>query len=62
MPGTASFTGTACGKPVANIDDDLEFISRTANYLLALVNNKYGVQLDIIKIFGMPIPPAAVQG
>lgn len=50
------------GKPVANIDDDLEFISRTANYLLALVNNKYGVQLNIIKIFGMPIPPAAVQG
>jgi hypothetical protein len=39
------------GKPVANIDDDLDFILKTANYLLALVNHKYGVQLNIMKMF-----------
>ncbi len=50
------------GKPIANIDDDLDFISKTANYLLALVNHKYGVQLNIIKVFSLPIPPKAAQG
>lgn len=50
------------GKPLANIDNDLDFISKTANYLLALVNHKYGVQLNIIKIFNLPIPPEAVEG
>ena len=50
------------GKPVVNIDDDLDFISKTANYLLALVNHKYSVQLNIIKIFGLPTPPQAAQG
>jgi hypothetical protein len=50
------------GNPVPNIDDDLDFISKTANYLLALVNNKYGVQLNMIKVFNLPIPPEAAQG
>jgi hypothetical protein len=50
------------GKPLANIDNDLDFISKTANYLLALVNHKYGVQLNITKIFNLPIPPEAVEG
>jgi hypothetical protein len=39
-----------------DIDTDLEFISKTANYLLALVNYKYGVQLNFIKVFNLPDP------
>lgn len=50
--------GDGMGKPVANIDDDLDFIWKTVNYLLALVNHKYGVQLNPIKMFNLPIPPA----
>lgn len=50
------------GKPVANIDDDLDFISKTTKYLLALVNHKYGVQLNISKVFNLPIPPETAQG
>jgi hypothetical protein len=49
------------GKPVANIDKDLDFISRTANYLMALVNQKYGVRLNILKVFNLPIPPEILQ-
>jgi hypothetical protein len=47
------------GQPLVNIDDDLDYISRTANYLLALVNHKYGVQINAIKVFNLP--PKAVQ-
>jgi hypothetical protein len=50
------------GKPVANVDDDLDFISKTANYLMALVNQKYGVQLNPLKVFGVSIPPESLQG
>lgn len=49
------------GKPVANIDGDLEFISRTANYLMALVNRRYGVQLNILKVFNLSIPQEILQ-
>jgi hypothetical protein len=45
------------GKSVPNIVDVLDFIANVANYLLALVNNKYGVQLNILKLFNLPIPP-----
>ena len=50
--------GNSMGKPVTNINDDLDFIWKTVNYLLALVNHKYGVQLNPIKVFKLPIPPA----
>jgi len=50
------------GKTVANIDDDLDFILKTANYLLALVNNKYGVQLNVLTMFNLPTTTAAKQG
>jgi hypothetical protein len=49
------------GRQIANIDDDLEFISKTANYLMALVNKKYGVQLNILKVFNLKIPPEILQ-
>jgi hypothetical protein len=44
------------GKPVANIDDDLDYISKTANYLMALVNHKYGVHLNVLKVMNIPTP------
>jgi hypothetical protein len=47
----------AMGKPVANIEDDLDFILKTANYLLALVNRKYGVQLNTKKMFNLRAGP-----
>ncbi len=50
------------GKAIANIDEDLDFILKTANYLLALVNNKYGVQINILTMFNLPTPTAAKQG
>lgn len=49
------------GKPLTSIDDDLDFISKTANYLLALVNQKYDVKLNIIKVFNLPISPGASE-
>jgi hypothetical protein len=49
------------GKQVPNIDLDLEFISKTANYLMALVNHKYGVQLNILKVFNLKIPPEILE-
>jgi hypothetical protein len=50
------------GKPVINIDDDLDFISKTVNYLMALVNEKYDVQLNTLKVFDVPIPPESLRG
>lgn len=49
------------GKPVAGIDDDLDFISKTANYLLGIVNQKYGVQLNVMRVFNLRIPPEPLQ-
>lgn len=34
-----------------NIDQDLEFISKTANFLMGLVNQKYDVRLNPAKMF-----------
>ena len=48
--------GNGMGKPIANIDEDLDFISKTVNYLLALVNHKYGVQLNPIKVINLRMP------
>jgi hypothetical protein len=48
------------GRPIAKIDGDLDFISGTANYLLALVNQRYGVQLNVIKLFKLPLSPENV--
>jgi hypothetical protein len=47
------------GKPIPKIEEDLEYISKTANFLMGLVNNKYGVQLNVIKVMNLPIPPEA---
>jgi len=33
-------------QPLTSIDDDLEYISKTANFLMGLVNEKYGVQIN----------------
>jgi hypothetical protein len=49
------------GLPIPDIDGDLDFISRTANYLMALVNHKYGVRLDVAKVFNLRIPPEILQ-
>jgi hypothetical protein len=50
------------GKPVQSVDDDLDFIWKTANYLLALVNHKYGVQVSMFKILNPPTAPDAMNG
>jgi hypothetical protein len=47
------------GQPIPQIDGKLEYISKTANFLMGLVNNKYGVQLNVIKVMNLPIPPVA---
>jgi hypothetical protein len=41
-------------KSVANIDDDLDFISKTANYFLAFVNHKYGYNGGRAGLFARP--------
>jgi hypothetical protein len=47
------------GKTLDNIENDLDFIRKTANYLLALVNRRYGVQ--VIATLG-PLPPEDFDG
>jgi len=42
---------------LANVEEDLEFVSKTANYLMWVVNQKYGVQVHPFKIFGLPDAP-----
>ena len=49
------------GKPIPHIENDLEYISKTANFLMGLVNKKYGVQLNVIKVMNLPIPPEALR-
>ena len=34
------------GKPLTDIDEDLEYVMKTVSFLLALVNLKYGVKID----------------
>jgi hypothetical protein len=41
-------------EPHASIDDDLEYTSKTANYLMGLVNQKYGVQINPL----LTLPPS----
>ncbi len=48
----------AFGVALTNVEEDLEFVSKTANYLAALVNQKYGIQFHPLKIFGLPAVPA----
>jgi hypothetical protein len=47
------------GKALDDIEDDLDFIRKTANYLLALVNRRYGVQ--VVATLG-PLPPEDFDG
>lgn len=49
------------GKPISDIEETLEYISKTANFLMGLVNKKYGVQLNVIKVMNLPIPPEAMN-
>src|ERR1700733_5531237 len=49
------------GKPVQSIDEDLDFIWKTANYLLALVNHKYGVQVSMFKLLNQPTTSEATR-
>jgi hypothetical protein len=44
------------GKPLTNLDDDLDFISKTAKFLVALVHEKYGVQINSGNAFNPPAP------
>lgn len=46
------------GEALTNIEEDLEFMSKTANYLMGLVNQKYGIQLHPLKVFGLSAVPA----
>ena len=44
----------AMSEPLPKINEDLEFISKTANFLLSLVNQKYDVRLNLARIFNLP--------
>jgi hypothetical protein len=50
----------AMAQPLADIDADLEYISKTANFLLRLVNPRYGVQLNPAKMH--PLSPTSQSG
>lgn len=39
-----------------NIDDDLEYVKKTSNFLMGLVHQKYGVQIHPLKAFAQPAP------
>ncbi len=47
--------GNAIAQPLADIDADLECILKTANFLMGLLNQRYGVQLNSEKMY----PPSA---
>jgi hypothetical protein len=49
------------GEHWADVDSDLEFISRTANYLMALVNHRYGVRISEFRLAGTMVPPPGVK-
>ncbi len=49
------------GKSIPNIEEDLEYISKTANFLMGPVNKKYGVQLNVIKVMNLPNPPEMIK-
>jgi hypothetical protein len=40
-----------------NVDDDLEYVRKTSNFLMGLVHQKYGVQINPLKTFAQPAPP-----
>jgi hypothetical protein len=48
----------AMTEPLANIDEDLDFISKTANFLMGLVNQKYDIRLNPAMMFNLPDPRA----
>jgi hypothetical protein len=39
---------------LGNVDDDLTYVIKTGNYLMGLVNQKYGVRVDPLKVFAQP--------
>lgn len=45
------------GDPIETIANDLEYVSKTVNFLMALVNQKYGARLNLIRLFNLPVPP-----
>jgi hypothetical protein len=46
---------------LGDIDDDLEYIRETSNFLMGLVHQKYGVQINPIKTFAPPPAPPIVS-
>lgn len=50
------------GELLADVDSDLEFVSKTANYLMSLVNSRYGVQISTFRLAGNKTePPVALN-
>ena len=39
------------GKPLTDLEEDLEYVMKTVSFLLALVNMKYGVKIDPKNMF-----------
>jgi hypothetical protein len=50
----------AMAQPLADIDADLEYVLKTANFLMGLVNQRYGVQLNSEKMY--PPSPTSQSG
>ena len=49
----------AAGEPIPTLANDLEYLRKTAWFLMGLVNQKYGFQLDMRKYFNLQ--PATAQ-
>jgi hypothetical protein len=42
-----------------NVEDDLTYVMKTSNYLMGLVNQKYGVRIHPLKVFPQPASSSA---
>lgn len=43
---------------IENVDDGLEYVIKTSNFLMGLVNQRYGVRIHPLKVFAQPATPS----
>lgn len=53
--------GNRLGGAVPTIEADLEYIGKTANYFMSLVNQRYGIRLDPMIMFNLRKPPPGAR-
>lgn len=49
--------GDSLGETLPNVESDLEYIGKTVNYFMGLVNEHCGLQIDPMIVFNLPRPP-----